>query len=320
MTISVDFIVKSKVSEKDFEGIVEEWLSGGDYTPDDIIENIISENDSKLLPIHFYRARFSGVAGASLGYNRTEFYQVYNPQSKRYETQSRTVTDWRPHAQRVSGEVSACEYAGDETYSKLADFIDGTDWKQDDVVKVNRDASTNTKLTELFTLDQNQTWNKRAGQRCLTKANRIARASLPIADKIDNFQTNLEFDVHHVRSLLLPFWIYTYTYKEKTYFVVVDGNNPERITGERPINKGRKAAVLTIRWLGWPGGIYGSYKVAEAYAYGPNYDREWGDWKTCALFLIGLAISWIVVEGIVSIIKGRSKEKRQEKLAKKRAG
>lgn len=318
--IKVDFIVDSKVTEENFEDIVEEWLSGGDYTPNDIIENIINEQNLKLLPVHHYKARFSGLVGASLGYNRTEFYQVYNSQTKRYETASRTVTDWRPHVQNVDGEVTAVEYAGNNTYIKLADFIDGTGWKSEELNVLTHDTSTDTTLTSLFTLDQNQTWNDRAGQRCLKKASRIARASLPIADKVDNFTTDLKFDVHYAKSLLVPFWIYTYIYKEKTYYVVVDGNNPERVTGERPVNKSRKATVLSLRWIGWPSGIYGSYKIAEAFAYGPNYDREWGDWKTVGLFLIGFAVTWIVVEGIVNIIKSKSKQKRQDKLVEKRKG
>ena len=36
------FVINNKVSEEEFEQIVYSWIAAGDYTPDDIIENIIS--------------------------------------------------------------------------------------------------------------------------------------------------------------------------------------------------------------------------------------------------------------------------------------
>lgn len=315
--IKVDIIVKNKVSEEQFENIVEEWLSGGDYTPDDIIENLISERNAKLLPAHFYKARFSGTVSANLGYDRREYYTVYNSQTKKHETKSRTVTDWRPFSQQVQGEVNACEYAGDKTFINLANFIDGTGWNQNDIIIPDQAASIDKKITNLFALDHNQTWNDRALKRCYNKANTKARAGLPPSDWVRGFNSNLVFDVYSIKSVILPFWIYTYEYQNKVYFVVVDGNNPARITGERPINKKRRNTVFALRWIGWPSGIYLSFKLADTYANGPNYDYEWGFLKTIGLFLLGFVITWTIVESIVGFIKNNSKKKRMEKLREK---
>jgi hypothetical protein len=164
--VSIDFIVKSKVSEEQFEDIVEEWLSGGDYTPDDIIENIITQTNAKLLPVHFHKARFSGTASVSLGFDRTEYYYVYNSTTKKQEQKSRTVTDWRSHTQPVQGEVSACEYAGGPEFSNLADFIDETKWSGSKLLQVDGSASINQELTNLFKSDHNSTWQAKAGPRC----------------------------------------------------------------------------------------------------------------------------------------------------------
>lgn len=314
----VDFIVKSKVSEENFEDIVEEWLSDGDYTPDDIIENIISEKNAKLLPIHHYKARYSGQVSASLGYSRTEYYTVYNPETKKQERKSRTVIDWIPHSQAVSGDVTACEYAGEPTFQNLADFIDGTGWSSQDLIVPDNNASIDPRLANLFTSDHKATWNSNASLRCHKKACAKSRADLP-STLVRNFTPNINYDVYHIKSLLLPFWIYSYDYQRKKYYVVVDGNNPERIFGERPVNKYRKFTVIGLRWIGWVGGIFSSYKVANAFVQGPIYtSTEYRDLKTIALFLIGFIITWIIVEGTVKIIKQSSKNRRAAKLKKKR--
>lgn len=318
--IQVDFIIKNKVTEEQFEDIVEEWLSGGDYTPDDIIENIITEKNSDLLPAHFYRTSYSGSFTASLGYDRTEYYTVYNSSTKKHEQRSRTVTDWKPYSNSTSGQVTACEYAGDATYNKLADFIDGTGWTSSDVAVPDRSASINTELTKRFKFDHNQTWNDKAGQRCFKKARQNCLLELPPHDRLRNFNVNLKFNINSVKSVLLPHWIYSYDYKGKVYFVVVDGNNPHRIHGQRPVNKARKAAVLSLRWLGWPAGLYASYSLADNFAHGPNYSSSSnGDLKTFGLFIIGFIVTWIIVEGIISVIKKTSQKKRDEKLLKRRS-
>lgn len=317
--VSIDFIVKSKVSEEQFEDIVEEWLSGGAYTPDDIIENIITETNAKLLPVHFYKARFSGIASVSLGFDRTEYYYVYNSTTKKQEQKSRTVTDWRSHSQPVQGEVSACEYAGGPEFSNLADFIDETKWSSSELLQIDGSASVNQELTQLFKFDHNGTWEASAGQRCNKKANKISSSQMPHSDRKRGFQTNLNFEVYYVKSLLLPFWIYSYEYRDKLYHVVVDGNNPERVTGKRPKNAARLATVWGLRLLGWPGGLYASYKVADLFANGPNYSSSSnGDLKTVALFVIGFILTLIIIEGPIRMIKQASQKKRDEKLKRKR--
>jgi aspartate/glutamate racemase len=41
--MKVDYVIQSKVQRQDFEQIVYKWLSEDDYTPKDIMENIITQ-------------------------------------------------------------------------------------------------------------------------------------------------------------------------------------------------------------------------------------------------------------------------------------
>jgi len=282
--MKVDYLIQNKVSEEDFESTVYDWLSQGDYTPDDIIENIITEHNLMYFPVHFYKCSYSGNASASLGYPRIEYYYVYNPTTKRQERKSRTVTDWIPHAQNVSGNVSTAVYVGDLKF----DFL---------------------KLLSLFKRNETDAWNNTGLKECHRLASKEIVNNFP-STIVRNFNANLSINVNNHASVVLPFWVFMYNYQGKPYYVAVDGNNPQRVSGLRPENKKRKNTVKAIRWVGWLSTIYLSYLGARSYYEANPYE----DFKMIGVFIGIFAVLGFIIEGIVSYIKNASKSRRQEKL------
>ena len=312
--MKVDFIVQNKVSEQAFESAIYEWLSQGDYTPDDIIENIITEHNLMYFPVHFYKCSYVGTATASLGYDRREYYYVWNESLKRQERKSRIVTDWMPHSQNAFGNVEATVYAGDSKFNFMRSFIEGAGWSSRDLNSIDVDAGRSRKMLSLFRLEPIEAWNQSGINECREKASREIVNSFP-SSKVRNFNANLQFKLESYTNVVLPFWVFMYDYQGSPYYVAVDGNNPSRISGVRPEDKARKNKVSIIRWLGWLTAIASAYFGAGAYS-DANPSAEF---KVLGVGVLILIVIIIIVESIVSNIKNTSKKKRQEKLKKRRA-
>jgi hypothetical protein len=311
--MKVEYIVQNKVSEQSFEGAIYEWLSQGDYTPDDIIENIITEHNLMYFPVHFYKCSYVGTATASLGYNRKEYYYEWNESRKRQERKSRIVTDWLPHSQNAFGKVHTTVYAGDSKYNFMRSFVEGADWSSSDLMSIDNDAGRSQKMLSVFKIEPTAAWNQSGIQECKEKASREIVRSFP-SSKVRNFNANLQFTLDSYTNVVLPFWVFMYDYNGKPYYVAVDGNNPSRISGVRPEDKARKNKVSTIRWLGWLTAIISAYFGAVAYS-DADPSAEFG---VLGVGIIIFIVIGIIVESIVSNIKNTSKKKRQDKLKKRR--
>ena len=316
--MKVHFIIKNKVSEENFEEIVYDWLSDGDYTPDDIIENIITEHNLELFPVHYYNCSYTGEVSASLGYTHEESYWVYNPETKRQEKRTKTVTTWRPHFEKVNGKVGTVLYMGESRFDFLRPFIESTRWSKNELVKIDDDAGH--QLAKKYKKDLTQAWNETGINESYRKATNYIKNNLP-STLVNNFKANLKFNVFARGSAMIPFWIFMYDYKGKKYYVSVDGNNPDRIDGKKPENKKRKYTVIAVRWIGWLSTIFLAWTGAGILfeeANNSNY-RGYREWIALGGFIVLFAILGFIIERIVKNIKTESKQRRQEKLAKMRA-
>ena len=85
-----DGILPFSVVKNEYNKKVLEWLSEGDYTPDDILEGShFSSVNGLYLPMFFFTGKYSGNWSASSGYNRTEYYTEYSEsQKKRYRLEA----------------------------------------------------------------------------------------------------------------------------------------------------------------------------------------------------------------------------------------
>lgn len=304
-------VITNKVKEAEFEDLVESWLSEGDYTSNDVIEDVINERNAELLPLHFYHVRYSGTVSAVLGYPRTEVYYVYNPTTKKQERRTKTVVDWRPYSGPAYGEFPSIQYAGDKGFHFLSEFFSGTRWQANEILVPNADASL--QLATNFKYDLKETWDNRVSEKSRDKILKDVKNSLP-STLVKNFNPNIEITIVSTQSVLAPFWIYSYDYKGKQFNVVVDGNNPSRITGDKPTSSKRKALVYFIRLLGvfMTAGII-LFMTAYQEQYPPSSPELGYLYTTLAVIAY-----WFFSSRIVKTIKHNSKQKRAEKLAQRK--
>ncbi|MBC7775180.1 MAG: hypothetical protein H7246_07050 [Phycisphaerae bacterium] len=313
--MKVDYIIKNKVSEQDFERAVYNWLAEGDYTPDDIIENIITQNNLVLLPLHFYMNDYQGTCSASLGYSRTEYYQVWNDTYKRSETRSRMVTNWVPHSQPVQGTVTTVVYAGDKNLEGIALFVENMGWRADELNQIGQNEANYAPVLSLFKVNGSDSWNNKGAKKAYNSAVQQTLPLLP-SNLVQNFNLNIRFSEKKFFSLVAPFWLFIYEYQEQQYYVVVDGNDPSRVDGIKPEDKKRKNSVIALRWYGWIGGIVASL-FGVYYFSGQTFAELEINWKNIGIFAAGFILTWILIESKVTSIKKKSIKARKEVLKKK---
>ena len=144
-----DSILPFSVTKDLYNKTVLEWLSEGDYTPDNVLESsAFSAVNGLYLPMWLFNGKYSGNWSASSGYNRTEYYTEYSEIQKKYVRRSRTVTDWRPSSGSVAGVYTVLSYAGesDAVDSSIATYAHGTGFKRGDI------KTFNAKYTQGFNL------------------------------------------------------------------------------------------------------------------------------------------------------------------------
>jgi len=313
--MSPEFIILPKVTEQNFEEAAYKWLSEGDLTPDDIIENIITENNMVFIPLYMYRSKYSGTCSASLGYWHREKYQEYDSVNKKHVTKTRSVIRYIPHSQVVHGEVSTIVYVGKNKYSSdVIDFFERTGWTSADLISIvdyGADAEKKRMLSDLIGLDPEMAWNIKAKGKAHDKVRREILAQLP-SKEVRNFSMNVSTENTQFLSVIIPIWIFMYNYDDKEYYFAVDANNPDRQKGVKPEDKKRKAHLSKIGWIGWLGGL-GISAGTTYYLDGDNFT-----WAGISIFVVGFILTAIGVSVEKNKIKNASKKIRQAKLKERK--
>ena len=110
--------------------------------------------------MYLYKGKYSGNWSASSGYDRTEYYTVYNESSKKMERRSRTVTDWRPSNGQVQGRYSLLGFAGgvNKINDKIVNYAHGTSFERGDIKNYNVKYTQGFSLLE-YESDHLDTWD-----------------------------------------------------------------------------------------------------------------------------------------------------------------
>ena len=313
--MDVDFIINNKVSEQDFEKIVYKWLAEGDYTPDDIIENIITQNNITLVPIYFYKNEYYGSCSASLGYARQEYYYEWDDYNKKQIRKSRWVTDWHPHSQAVQGVTTTVVYAGTLVREEIATFVENMGWLKEELHSISDDTSHYEEIADLFKFSKEEMWNNRGIHKAYNDAVKKTTSELP-SPLVQNLSLNINFSLTGFFSLVAPYWLFRYEYNEKEYYVIVDGNNPERIDGVKPEDQKRKNSVIKLKWFGWSVGLL-AIVLALYFSSGESFGDIGLTWTNIGIVVGGLLFTGILVGIEVRKIKNKSLKIRQETLNRK---
>ena len=307
-----DYILGNNISKQDFEKIAYQWLAEGDYTPDDVLENIITEHNLGLMPLYFLKAEYYGNCSVSLGYRRQEYYYEWDDFSKKQIRKSRTVVDWHPHTQPVQGVTTTITYVGNPLSERAMTFIEDMGWTAEALQRLPDNIPRYDEVCGMFKLDYNESWAQKGLKKAYQEAVQQTIPKLPSL-----IQSNLTLDIRFTEklffSVLAPYWLFKYEYKEKLYFLIADGHTPTRIDGTKPEDKKRKNEVIKIRTVGCST-ILLITAVAIYFMNDPIFDREKYSIITwCILIAIIYGISSLVGHEVEKV-KDKSKEVRRLKL------
>lgn len=316
-----DGILPFSVISEEYNKKALEWLSEGDYTPDDILGGSqFSTSNGLYLPMFFFTGKYSGNWSASSGYERREYYTEWSETSKKYVEKSRTVTDWRPSSGSVAGSYSILSYAGNSENidESIAIYAHGTSFKRGEV------KSYDIKFTQGFSLleykkDEYDAWDKYGFSQLELITELDAKKRVP-GDKHKDFYCDVSKSDDNFIRVYVPFWITYYKYKNKKYHVHMDGSSISRIEGKKPVDENRKKEVnkkfikghvaLVVSVIAFCFVVFGDLSENEQSEYWP--------------FIIGLFVLSVVLYGIGSYQKNKiiseSKQRRKEILKRIQEG
>jgi len=311
LAIVPEGLIPFNVNKTQFKNAVFEWLSEGDYTPDDILtSSVFDEINGLYLPQFFYEGRYSGNWSASSGYNRTESYVaiVNNKAVTRY----RTVTDWRPSNGQVAGQYSILGFAGqaESLPATIAPFMHNCTFASGELKPFNQQYISGFNLVP-FELDSEIIWNSLGTIQADSIASADIRQRIP-GDKYNHLTYDISYDHSRVTNILSPAYIVHYKYTEQDFHVYMDGSNISRIEGERPVDKKRQNEVHAlkkpIRRFWW---IFGILTVVIAMITSDMRSDE----SEPILTIYGIGI---VIYGIVAYRKANKAVKAVLEASKKR--
>ena len=307
------YIISPKVTEKDFETIAYKWLSEGDLTPDDIIENIITQKNLFNVPLYYYRHDYGGNCTASLGYVRQESYSEYDVGTKSYRTKTREVVKYFPHTQLVRGNVYAITVAQNYNFNnpEIVNFIENTGWDSNELLDPNINPERAKDLPEMFTRSKQDMWDIKGASKMMASVERDIRKNLP-SNIVMNFKMNVDTRETNFFGLVAPFWLFSYDYGKHQYYLLVDANNPQRVTGTKPEDSKRKKDIKNIKLMGWILGMIVTLGFTYLFLGGLPFKFEHG-----VALIIGLIMTSIINKISVNRLKKQSIKVRKIKLDKK---
>jgi len=313
-------ILPFSVSKEEYEHSVLDWLSEGDYTPDDILDSaIFSSVNGLYLPMWFYQGRYDGNWSASSGYDREEEYIAKS--KGKLKTKTRTVTDWRPCSGHCAGEFAVIGYAGtgESIKPKVITYAHGTSIKSINLNNFDAKYTLGFNMLE-YVSDENETWDNYGTAVADSLVESRTKVKIP-GDRYKDFHVDAIYNKEKPISTYVPYWITYYNYNGKPYSVFMDGTNKTRIEGNKPVDKKRKSTVAN--WTALPliigiiVTILACIIVANTIDKNTNDDPAWA-----GVFWIGVIVT-VVITAIGTMqgqkIVKESKEIRKEKLKQRRA-
>jgi DNA-directed RNA polymerase subunit RPC12/RpoP len=221
------FIIPFKVEKTELAQRTHEWLGKGWFHPDELAKQVgLDQFNGIYLPFWTFNAAIHTDWKAEVGYEREETY--YNPSTKTTET--RTVIDWVwrdgntdvdikdlfiPGTGRIShiilDKITPFDLSGLMSYAP--DFLAG--WKALAYDVPLRDA-----------------WEE--GKKAMREEAKTSCYNDIDSSNVRNFNMSADFGDESWRYMLLPVYLASYRYEQKTYQVMVNGQNGT-VAGQKPV-------------------------------------------------------------------------------------
>lgn len=251
-TTDVCDVVPFSVTQEQFHRRALEWLSEGDYTPDDILLKSEFKNVRGLYaPVLCVCGDFDVDWTASAGYNREEQYTEYcmpfGKSEKEWVTKTKTVTDWRPAQGHfkddyiilysLATEISLMQGKGENFLTSAFN---------------NRAALSRTIKMEASMLHDYITLNPTLDSELMQlriRADLFLQAQTRAAEKVQgdrykDLDVNISNNNSTLNILFVPLWLATYHYQNIPYQIYISGAD-DSLVGDspKPIDKNRKKMI-----------------------------------------------------------------------------
>ena len=244
---TVNSILPFSTTPNQFEIAALKWLSEGDYTPDDILEGSLFNNQVGMyLPMWLFTGKYDGEWSASSGYDRQEEYWDKSFDGKKLVKKTRTVTDWRPSNGNCKGNFTFLATASNESSvpRSVKDFSHGVEFNAGELKDFKLEYTQGFSLIELE-LENDEAWNYHGESQANSYVESQSRQRIP-GDRYKDFYVNAVYDINTKLSCYVPFWLRNYNYNESEFYLYMDGTNVLRIDGVRPKDAERENIVKDI--------------------------------------------------------------------------
>ncbi|MBM55343.1 MAG: hypothetical protein CMB32_02165 [Euryarchaeota archaeon] len=314
---SVSSILPFSTTANQFEIAALKWLSEGDYTPDDILEGSLFNNQVGMyLPMWLFNGKYDGEWSASSGYDRIEEYWDKSYDGKKLVKKTRTVTDWRPSNGNCKGKFTFLATASNESSvpRSVKDFSHGVGFEAGELKEFKIEYTQGFSLIELE-LDSDEAWNYHGESQANNYVELQSRKRIP-GDRYKDFYVNAVYDIDTKLSCYVPFWLRNYKYKDSEFYLYMDGTNVLRLDGVRPKDEERESIVSSIETKrNWGCGGFFVLGLLLFYAL-LDSDEDAAMGVMFGAMIVGLIFYYVQNKKVNTILE-ESKKVRQEKLAAK---
>lgn len=224
------------------------WLSEGDYTPDDILEQaLLTEHTGLFLPVWRLTGELHADFTASAGYDRQVEKIIERRRedgSVRRDVRHETVTDWRP----FRGEATAPYCVWVLGSGSVPDGLQS--WAEEVAAACGEWQELTPELlgghlVEEFGVDAAAALAGRGAAGVQRAAEARCTERVP-GDRMKDLEVSVRTRDDRAEPHLHPFWFAAFEYGGRAFPVGMSGRDLGKATGERPIDADRKARVTAL--------------------------------------------------------------------------
>lgn len=260
-----DYIVPFKLDQEAAVVMTHGFMTQGVTTPDDLVKEARIE-DVKLFyyPAWYISGSYTTHWTASFGYDRTEHYREWNSISKKWETKSKTVTDWSPASGTVSSNFSFMSPAARLSAEVGFDVPEGAAAAASEVASCTStknstgfDPNYRIGFSSIpFVLDVNDAWNAHGSSELQASiAFKVHQNSQ--GDRQKDWNWNTKTDFNRERRVYVPIAQVKFEYKGESYYCYVNGDDMQIVRGtDLPVDPAKQnlenTAATAIKLAGVP--------------------------------------------------------------------
>jgi hypothetical protein len=253
------FIISFKVSKEQFQNKILNWLVDGNYTPDDILYKAnFQETLGIYLPFYHFSVNYRGYWNADIKHYRTETYTDWedyydgNRTRRRPVTKTKQVGYWVTTSGQFSGNFTGLGIASVKLPETLASFCENSALNQVEIKNIDEKYVTGF-LFEHCAIPSDNILESRLMEKLNKSINEKVDDMIPVNTLIPSLgKQNVRWQIDNTagniitKQIYLPYWFVTYSYNGKFYQCIIDGQNSDRIEGNKPIDEEKKKKVRSF--------------------------------------------------------------------------